>query len=42
MSLSPESFMKPQLPKLSLNTKNLEDIYEVRCSSSASPQKSPP
>ncbi len=29
-SLSPESFMKPLLPMLSLNKKNLEDIFEVR------------
>lgn len=29
-SLSPESFMKPLLPMLSLNKKNLVDIFEVR------------
>ena len=29
-SLSPESFMKPLLPMLSLNKKNLSDIFEVR------------
>jgi len=29
-SLSPESFMKPLLPMLSLNKKNLQDIFEVR------------
>lgn len=29
-SLSPESFMRPLIPMLSLNKKNLEDIFEVR------------
>jgi len=28
--LSPESFMKPMLPMLSLDKKNLQDIFEVR------------